>query len=116
MKVQKHVFKGGAARSEEKPRYDLIPAAGLRRIALRFTLGAAKFGDRNWEKGGADFIRDIPNHMAEHLFLYMSGDRSDDHLAAIGWGAVARIYFDEKTTKSTPSLILSRMKQFPCGV
>jgi hypothetical protein len=95
VKKSRYTFSSGAARSERKPRYDLIPGVALRRLANRYRLGAKRFGDNNWKKGGADFVEDVPNHVIEHLFLWMSGDRSDDHLAAAAWGCFALMYFEE---------------------
>lgn len=42
-----HVFESGAKRSELKPRYDLIPSVLLERLALRYTIGAEKYGEWN---------------------------------------------------------------------
>uniref|UniRef100_UPI001E4FF338 dATP/dGTP diphosphohydrolase domain-containing protein n=1 Tax=Acetomicrobium sp. S15 = DSM 107314 TaxID=2529858 RepID=UPI001E4FF338 len=32
-------------------RYDLIPSDALRELAKVYTVGAEKYGERNWEKG-----------------------------------------------------------------
>ena len=34
-----------------KLRYDLIPPRALEALAYVYTIGAAKYSDRNWEKG-----------------------------------------------------------------
>lgn len=34
-----------------KPRFDLLPAEALEAVAKVLTFGAAKYGDRNWERG-----------------------------------------------------------------
>ena len=46
-------FPTGSRRDsrEGKGRYDLISPIALRRLALVCERGAAKYGDRNWEKG-----------------------------------------------------------------
>jgi hypothetical protein len=90
------VFSSGAMRSAKKPEYRLIPGRALDRIAKRFALGAGRFGVNNWKLGGQDFIDDVPNHLIEHLFLWLDGDRSDDHLAAVGWAACALLHFDSE--------------------
>jgi hypothetical protein len=46
-------------------------------------MGAVIHGDNNYQKGGDDFWTDRRNHLVEHLFKYIEGDKSDDHLGAI---------------------------------
>ena len=90
------VFESGASSSEQKPRYDLIPAEAIRREAIRMAEGAAVHGDRNYQQGKNDpkFINDRINHMIEHALLYANGDRSTDHLAAIRCNAGMLIWLD----------------------
>lgn len=92
------VFSSGARSSEAKPRYDLIPACALRRYAERCGLGAQLHGDDNWKRGAGDleYERDRLNHTIEHLLKYASGDRSEDHLGAVLWGAGALCWFEEQ--------------------
>lgn len=79
------IFESGAKSSEEKPRYDLIPMEALRREAVRMAEGAKAHGENNYHKGMGDaaFVRDRVNHAIEHLLKYASGDRTEDHLAAV---------------------------------
>lgn len=79
------VFESGAKSSEQKPRYDLIPVEALRREAVRMAEGAAAHGVNNYRKGANDpaFVTDRVNHAIEHLLKYASGDRTEDHLAAV---------------------------------
>lgn len=95
MEQDKQTFAGGATRSHLAPAFHLIPFAGLRRIAQRWRLGEIQHGRDNWKKADRAFVEDIPNHMVEHLWKWMQGDRSEDHLAAVGWGAVALMHFEE---------------------
>jgi hypothetical protein len=41
--------------------------------------GAAKYGDGNWERGFP--VNDILNHAIRHVYLHLSGDRTEDHLS-----------------------------------
>lgn len=88
--------KTGAVRSTDaaKTRYDLISPIGLRRIAETYAEGAEKYGDFNWELGFP--IGDILNHAIRHLYLYLGGDRSEDHLSHCGWGIMAAMHSEEK--------------------
>ncbi len=80
-----HVFASGAKSSVEKPRYDLVPLAGITLAAQRFAYGAGRHGARNYEKGFRDttFIRDRENHLFEHVQKYLAGERTDENLGAI---------------------------------
>lgn len=61
-----HTFETGAHRSEKiQARYDLIPPVFLRRLALRYGLGAEKYAEHNWQKGLP--LSDTLNHIEAHL-------------------------------------------------
>lgn len=69
--------------------YRLVPKEGLRRLALRYTVGGQKYGEGNWKRGlrNQGFIEERKNHLVEHLFEYLErGNKNDDNLAAIAWG------------------------------
>ena len=73
-----------------KGRYDLIPPSSLKRLAIHYENGAVKYGDRNWEKGQP--LSSYIDSMLRHGQDYLSGDRSEDHLAAVAWNAFAAMY------------------------
>lgn len=86
----------GAVRDiqEGKGRYDLIPHGPLRRLAIHYEAGAKKYDERNWEKG-------IPtsrcfSSAVRHLYRWLDGSRSEDHLAAAVWNIFAIMYNKEK--------------------
>lgn len=68
-----------------KGRYDLIPTEPLRRLAGLYERGAAKYGDRNWEKG-QPLMRYIDS-MMRHVNCLVAGEPEEDHAAAIAWNA-----------------------------
>lgn len=74
-------YDGGAKRSKKLPRYELIDPTFLHEVAEVMAEGAVKYGELNWQKGGQDFVQDIPRHMLLHVFGIMSGDTSENHLA-----------------------------------
>lgn len=89
-------FDTGAIRESKqgKGRYDLLPPYALFRIALIFEVGGKQKGDRNWEKG-------IPlwsffSSAVRHLFQWMSGDRTEDHLGQAAWNILCLIETEEK--------------------
>lgn len=88
----------GARFNEGKPRYDLIPPAPIKALAIHYGMGSKKYEARNWEKGlsFADTLRALESHMTE----YKLGHRFDvedpkmpgyipHHLIAVIWNAIA---------------------------
>ena len=65
----------GTKFDDGKPRYDLLPADSLHEIAEILTLGAAKYGDRNWEKG-MSWSRVFAAAM-RHLWAWWRGEDAD---------------------------------------
>lgn len=88
-------FETGATReaNNDRGRYDLIGTEGLRRLALRYELGAKKYAERNWEKGLP--ISNCLNSMLRHTIEYMMGMNNEDHLAAVAWNAFAIMEFEK---------------------
>ena len=80
-----------------KLRYDLIPHDALEELARVYTIGAAKYEDRNWEKGmqwGRIFAA-----MMRHAWAFWRGERHDPvdgqhHLASVAWCALALLSYD----------------------
>jgi len=86
------IFDSGAVRSKDADttRYDLISPIGLRRLAEAYAEGAEKYESFNYERG-----MDIPtclNHAIRHIYLYLQGDRSEDHLAHGAWNLFTSIH------------------------
>lgn len=94
IKEGKKVFTSGASRSadSEHVRFDLIPPRPHTRLAQRYAMGAKNHGDNNWRNGMP--VSDIVNHLERHLNLFKARDTSDDHAAAIAWGAYALMEFE----------------------
>ena len=85
-------FGSGAVRSRdaEGTRYDLVSPIGLAAVAAACAEGAEKYGDFNWEQGmpAADMI----NHALRHVYLFLGGDRSEDHLGHAAWNLMGAIH------------------------
>lgn len=91
------VGKGTATRRGTRLFYSLIPFIALERIAQRYTVGAEIHGENNWKDNMP--IHVIVDHMIEHLKKWSMGDKSDDHLGAIGWAACALIWYSVNKPK-----------------
>jgi hypothetical protein len=89
-------FSTGAIRSTDADgeRWDLITPIGLRRVAATYAEGAARYGERGWEKGMP--ASDLINHALRHVYLYLAGDSSEDHLAHAVWNLLAVMHFEER--------------------
>jgi hypothetical protein len=80
-----------------KARYDLIPGDALDALAAVYSLGAAKYESRNWERGmrwGRVFAA-----MMRHAWAWWRGERNDPtdgqhHLASVAWCAFALLAYD----------------------
>lgn len=70
-----------------KGRYDLIPTGPIHRLAQHYENGAAKYAERNWEKGQP--LHQYYNSAIRHLQALRDADLSEDHAAAAVWNIVA---------------------------
>lgn len=88
-------FSTGAVRcgDADNERWDLITPIGLRRLAATCAEGARKYGDHNWRKGIPASV--MLNHAIRHIYMYMAGDDSEDHLAHAAWNILGVIHFEE---------------------
>jgi len=94
-------FTTGAVRdtAEDKPRPDLYSPFAEERVGEWLRLGAVKYSEHNWEKG-------IPNSrcfasLRRQVMRFHQGDRSEDHLAAIIFNAMAIIHNEEMIRRGT---------------
>lgn len=82
----------------DKLRFDLFPVRPIQLLAEVFTIGAKKYGDRNWEKGletGRVFAA-----LMRHAWAWWGGEKNDPedgqhHLASVAWCALALIELEE---------------------
>lgn len=86
---QRNVYQTGAQRDNRlgKGRFDLISVYALRRLALRLELGALKYSERNWEKGMP--VSRYLDALLRHTMQLIMGDKSEDHVGAILFNAMA---------------------------
>ena len=84
----------------DKLRYDLFPPS-LAEVAKVFTIGAKKYGDRNWEMG-LSYGR-VFGAMLRHAFAWWWGERSDPedgqhHLSSVAWAALVLMHYENTDT------------------
>jgi len=96
------VDPSGAVKADVgKSRVDLIPTVPLLQTGDVFAYGAAKYSERNWEKGFA-WSR-IHGALLRHLFAWWSGEKNDPesglpHLAHANCCLLMLMEFDAKST------------------
>ena len=76
------------------PGIDQIPFEGLEEIGLIFAEGEEKYGRDNWKRdpSNRDYNDERGRHALRHLYLYLNGDRSENHLAKVAWYCVTTIW------------------------
>lgn len=91
----------GAVRDSRanKGRYDLLPPHAIRRLAQVYERGAAKYADRNWEKG-MPFSRYLDSAL-RHIFQHLEGNRDEDHLGHATFNLLAVIEHQERIARGT---------------
>lgn len=97
------VCPGSEGRKDDsgKLRYDLLPPDALDEVARVFTIGAAKYADRNWEKGmswGRVFAA-----LMRHAWAWWRGEQYDPvdgqhHLSSVVWCGLVLLAFDLRKT------------------
>ncbi len=80
-------------RASGKGRFDLISPIALERLAKHYENGAKKYDARNWEKGMP--LSWFLDSASRHINKYLSGDRSEDHWAAVAWNAFSFIHIEQ---------------------
>lgn len=92
----RETFGTGSVRDtrEGKGRYDLLPPEGIRRVAQLYERGAAKYSDRNWEKGQP--LSRLLDSGIRHAFAVLEGKDDEDHAAAVIWNFLAYITISER--------------------
>ena len=76
------------------PGIDQIPFEGIEAIGQQFALGEPKYGRDNWKRGvdDTDYDQERCRHAMRHLWLWSNGDRSEDHLAKVGFFVVTQLW------------------------
>jgi len=70
-------------RAQGKGRFDLIPMQGMLLCAMQMEAGAAKYSERNWEKGMP--LSWFADSAQRHLGKFIAGYDDEPHLSAAIW-------------------------------
>lgn len=113
MENKKETFEGGAKRNQRYPRVELVDPTFLWEMAEIMQAGAIIYGENNWQKGGQDFVQDIPRHMLQHVLAIMGNVGNDDtkenHLAHLA----CNVMMFAKLRKKYPYIIPGSPTQLP---
>jgi hypothetical protein len=92
-------FNGGAKRSDAVPMFRKIPYGPLKRTALALTDGSLKYDegiyDANWRKGDVEFGAAAFDHVVNHLYAWIEGDTTEDHLSHASAGLMFLMQFED---------------------
>ena len=88
-------FESGAQRSTDADhaRYDLVPRAAIEFMARTLKEGAERYGEQSWRKGIPS--SDLWNHLLQHAYKWIDGDRSEDHLGHLMCNAAFLCHFHQ---------------------
>jgi Domain of unknown function (DUF5664) len=86
-----------------KLRFDLLPFEAMEEVVKVYTVGAAKYAPRNWEKG-MSWSRVLAS-LFRHLWKFWKGEQIDEetgchHMAHVTWNALALLHYDIKKVGS----------------
>lgn len=92
---------GGTKHDQDKVRMDLFAPEMIEGVSTVLTIGAAKYGDRNWERG-MDWSRPY-GALMRHMFAWWRGEKTDpetgkSHLWHAGCCLMFLIAYEERGT------------------
>lgn len=101
---QRQEFSTGMKRDVQidKPRYDLVDFAMLKRWAELMGRGAVKYGENNWRKAETEEeMNRFAASLLRHTYQLLEGDRTEDHGAAICFNVAGYEMVRNKLTERT---------------
>jgi hypothetical protein len=84
---------------EDVPAFDLIEAPFLTAMAEVMSEGEKRHGKDNWKRATPDEQGVTVRHLMGHLMRWLTGDRSEPHLAKVAIGAMFLHYHDKCESK-----------------
>ncbi len=101
---KRETFASGMNRDtqDDKPRYDLLDRAFLKRWAELMARGAKKYGEENWRKAATtEELTRFRSSAVRHMFQYLEGDTTEDHAAAVAFNLAGACMVEEKLKEGT---------------
>lgn len=95
-------FSSGMVRDtqDDKPRYDLLDRAFLKRWAELMARGAKKYGENNWRQAsGEPELQRFRASALRHVFQWLDGDTTEDHACAVAFNIAGAEMVAEKMKK-----------------
>jgi len=89
----------GGKQSDTPYGLNLIPPLAILAESKVLKTGAEKYGEGNWKRIE---IKDHLNHALQHIYAYLAGDRSDNHLANLACRAHFALELEEEGKNSQP--------------
>jgi hypothetical protein len=91
----------GPQTESTSPGIDQIPFVAIESIGRIFAEGEQKYGRDNWKRDPSNesYNAERGRHALRHLYLYLNGDRSEDHLAKVAWYCVTTLWRTNQPTK-----------------
>jgi hypothetical protein len=87
---------------DDKPRYDLLDRAFLKRWAELMARGAKKYGENNWKKAATEEeLTRFKASAIRHLYQWLDGDNTEDHAAAVAFNIAGAEMVAEKLKEGT---------------
>lgn len=82
---------------DDKPRYDLLDRAFLKRWAELMARGAKKYGEENWRMAATnEELSRFRASAIRHIFQWLEGDVAEDHAAAVAFNLAGAEMVQEK--------------------
>ena len=109
------VFQTGAVRDTDigKPRPDLISPVVELQLANWLSLGAKKYGDRNWEQG-IPVSRSYAS-LRRHLLAWANGRTDEPHMIAVMCNAMFIAHTQEMVKRGRLPSDLDDMPDYKCA-
>jgi len=75
-------------KTDNKPRYDLIPRDVLKRLAELYARGAKVYWDRNWEQARGGELDTFKQSAFRHFMQWQNWETDEDHWVAAIWNVM----------------------------
>ena len=84
-------FNTGSVRdnAEGKGRPSLMPLLALEEVSKTFEAGAAKYQERNWEKGQP--LSSYMDSLTRHMHKFFGGATDENHASQMAWNALCML-------------------------